>query len=114
MAINRNIPATVIVGGYVDRITEQLTSAEKGRRLYAHDLVLQTESGGNLAARIWVREGEEALPVPSVGEYVAYVASVSERRDQKGTLHAELHVRRIITPGDVDQLHSFVGALATA
>lgn len=112
MAINRNTPATVLVVGYVDRITEQ--RKREDRTVYAHDLTIETESGGKLAARVWIRDGASVVEVPTVGEFVAYMASVSERRGQDGTLYTELHVQRVVEPGDVDKLHSFLGATAAA
>lgn len=112
MAINRNTPATVLVVGYVDRISEQ--RKREDRALYAHDLTIETESGGKLAARVWIRDGAPAVPVPSVGEFVAYMASVSERRGQDGTLRTELHVQRAVTADDADKLNSLTSATAAA
>jgi hypothetical protein len=114
MAITRTVQPTVIVAGFVDRINEQRTGAEKGHRLYAHDLTIQSENGGLLAARLWIREGEAALPLPTIGEHVAFVAQVSERRDQSGIVRAELSIVRPLADNDLDLLHSRMSAPAGA
>jgi hypothetical protein len=108
MPINQSTPATVIVAGYAENIREQRT--KEGNKLYAHDLRLQTESDGRLGVRVWLRDGDGAIPLPSVGEFVVYVAQVVERRDQQGTLRAELSAVRVVTRNDVDLLVSFLGA----
>lgn len=106
MAITRTVQPTVIASGFVIQVNEARTGEAKGRRLYAHDITLQDDEGGRFAVRIWLREGADAVPVPAIGEHRSYVAAISERRDQDGTLRAELNVRRILTPGDLDMLHS--------
>ena len=112
MAINRSVYATVIVSGYVESIREQRKNSDG--TVYAHDLTIHTESDGRLGVRIWLRDGAGRIELPSVGEFVAYISQVSERRDQNGQQRAELVVSRPVTPGDVDSLVSLVGGLAKA
>lgn len=114
MAINRTLPGSVIAVGVVERITEQRTGEAKGRRVYAHEITVLDDDGGRFAVRVWLREGDEAFPLPTIGEYVAYVVAISERRDNDGALRAELNVRRALTPGDLDRIHSSTTGLVGA
>lgn len=103
MAIARTTRPTVIVAGDVVSIRERRTREDK--RLFAHTVTVQQESGAQLAFDVFIPQDGPAPQLPAVGYRAAVVVSVSE-----SSYGASLNYEHDLTDDELEQLSRSIPA----
>ena len=106
MAISRTRRPRVLVQGAATNVREKRTKDKT--RIYAYEVTIDQEDGGLLAVDVFMNEETDVSGVPTVGEFVALWASVSE----SAQFGASLTYEGTVSEDDLDKLHSNLKALA--